>query len=173
VRSSRPRCRNDGGAAELPGPAPRVTQALAESAAHPPTNEEERIEAAVRLWAALAGSGDPANLAALRAREIRVRARARNIAAAQNHGLAVANSPDRMDALRTVKVPTLVIHGTDDPILPVEHGKATAACIPGATELLIGGMGHEIPVRVEGEVLRAIISHTSATSPFVEMRQSI
>jgi hypothetical protein len=119
-----------GGAAELPGPAPRVAQALAESAAHPATNEEERLEAAVRLWAALAGSGDPVDLARLRAREIRMRARARNIAAAQNHGLAVANSTDRMDALRTVKGPRWSSMGPTIPSCPSSTARRPPRAFP-------------------------------------------
>ena len=152
------------GVAGLPGPAPRLLQAMVKSAAHPPTNDAERIETAVRLWGVLAGSADPIDEAAIRARETRVLARARNIAAAQNHGLAVASSPDRMDALRAVTAPTLVIHGTDDPICPVEHGKLTAACIPGAALMLIDGMGHDLPARVLGDVLAAIVTHTGAAS---------
>ena len=79
-------------------------------------------------------------------------------------GLAGANSPDRTDALRTVTAPTLVIHGTDDPILPAEHGKSTAACTPGATLMLVEGMGHDLPERVLGDVLAAIVTHTGAAS---------
>jgi pimeloyl-ACP methyl ester carboxylesterase len=44
-----------------------------------------------------------------------------------------------------VKTPALVIHGSADPLVPVEGGKDTAACIPGAKLVLIEGMGHELP----------------------------
>jgi pimeloyl-ACP methyl ester carboxylesterase len=42
-------------------------------------------------------------------------------------------------------VPTLVIHGTSDPVVPVEGGKDTARAIPGAELILIEGMGHDLP----------------------------
>ena len=71
--------------------------------------------------------------------------RARNYDAMNNHTLAIAQSGDRREALRSLKIPTLVIHGTEDPILPYEHGVATADAIPGAELLTIEGMGHDMP----------------------------
>jgi pimeloyl-ACP methyl ester carboxylesterase len=53
--------------------------------------------------------------------------------------------PDRRKALASVTVPTLVIHGTDDPVVPVEAGRDTAGAIPGARLMLIEGMGHDLP----------------------------
>lgn len=52
---------------------------------------------------------------------------------------------NRKPALANVKVPTLVIHGTEDPIMPVEGGKDTAEAIPNAELMLIEGMGHDLP----------------------------
>lgn len=45
---------------------------------------------------------------------------------------AIANSPDRTPGLRGVRVPTLVIHGADDPLVGVDGGRATATAVPGA-----------------------------------------
>jgi pimeloyl-ACP methyl ester carboxylesterase len=99
--------------------------------------------------------------AAVRAREARSsRARARNIDAAQNHQLAIAASPDRDEALRSVRTPTLVIHGTDDPILPLPHGRATADAIPGAKLLVLEGVGHDIPAGAQKRILEALLEHT-------------
>ncbi|MGD8948451.1 MAG: alpha/beta hydrolase, partial [Desulfobacterales bacterium] len=58
---------------------------------------------------------------------------------------AVLNQKDRRSALASVTVPALVIHGSDDPLVPDEHGKDTADAIPGADLLLIEGMGHDLP----------------------------
>ena len=97
----------------------------------------------------------------MRAREARSsRARARNIDAAQNHQLAIAASPDRDEALRSVRTPTLVIHGTDDPILPLPHGRATADAIPGAKLLVLEGVGHDIPAGAQKRILEALLEHT-------------
>ncbi len=146
-----------GGAAELPGPEPKVMAAVAASAANPPKTDAERIDAAVRLWRALSGSGEPFDEAGVRAREKLVLERARNIDAAQNHQLAIARSPDRNESLRGVTTPTLVIHGDEDPILPLPHGRATAEAIPGSKFLVIPGMGHDIAPKSQQKLTQAIV----------------
>ncbi len=69
---------------------------------------------------------------------------------------AIIASGDRRPSLSTVKVPTLVIHGADDPLIPVEGGKDTARVIPGASLLIINGMGHDMPKGVWAEIVTAI-----------------
>jgi pimeloyl-ACP methyl ester carboxylesterase len=59
--------------------------------------------------------------------------------------IAIMAQNNRKAALASIKVPVLVIHGTDDPLAPVEGGKETAAAIPGARLILIEGMGHDLP----------------------------
>jgi len=73
---------------------------------------------------------------------------------------AILASGSRNEALAKVKTPTLVIHGTADPLIPVEGGKDTAKSIPGAKLLIIEGMGHSIPVEVAPQIIRAILEHT-------------
>ncbi|HTO55319.1 MAG TPA: alpha/beta hydrolase [Myxococcota bacterium] len=150
-----------GGESALPGPAPRVLEAMQATLLRPPRTPAERIEASVRMWRALAGSAEPFDEPAVRARESLMLARARNPDAAQNHQLAIGSSPDRGQLLRQVRVPTLVIHGTDDPILPLPHGRATADAIPGARWLVIEGMGHDFPASAQKEIVRAILEHTA------------
>jgi pimeloyl-ACP methyl ester carboxylesterase len=58
---------------------------------------------------------------------------------------AILTQRDRRPALALLKIPPLVIHGTDDPLVPVEGGKDTAKSIPGAQLMLIEGMGHDLP----------------------------
>ena len=55
---------------------------------------------------------------------------------------AVRSSPPRADALRSVTTPTLVIHGTEDRVLPVENGRRLASRIPGAELVILEGAGH-------------------------------
>jgi pimeloyl-ACP methyl ester carboxylesterase len=147
--------------AKLPGPAPKVLEVFQAQAASPPKTREERIAQSLRLWRALAGSGEPFDEAAVRAREARVFARAKNPDAAQNHQLAIGTSPDRTEALRGVRIPALVIHGAEDPILPLAHGRATADAIPGARFLVIEGMGHDIPAKAQRRIAEAILEHTA------------
>jgi len=72
---------------------------------------------------------------------------------------AVLASGSRKERLHGVKTPTLVIHGTVDPLVRREGGKDTAACIPNARLLMIDGMGHALPMRFSGQIIDAIDKH--------------
>ena len=61
-----------------------------------------------------------------------------------NHFLAEGEPPPTV-GLDAIGVPTLVVHGSDDPLFPVEHGRALAAAIPGARLVELAGVGHEQP----------------------------
>ena len=74
---------------------------------------------------------------------------------------AISSSRDRTDLLASVTAPMLVIHGTEDPIIPYEHGVATAKAVPGAKLLTIEGLGHELPPLAVPEIAAAILEHTS------------
>ena len=54
-------------------------------------------------------------------------------------------TPDRTQDLRRLRLPTLVIHGVEDPLIAVSGGQATAEAIPGAELVVIDGMGHDLP----------------------------
>ncbi|MET4636055.1 alpha/beta fold hydrolase [Kaistia defluvii] len=69
---------------------------------------------------------------------------------------AMAVAGDRRSRLATVTAPTLVIHGTDDPLISPAGGLDTAASIPNADLLLIDGMGHDLPPALYGQVIEAI-----------------
>jgi pimeloyl-ACP methyl ester carboxylesterase len=90
--------------------------------------------------------------------------RARNFAAAQNHD-ALPDEGRPREPLSSIDVPTLVIHGSADPMFPVEHGQALAREIPGARLLTLEGAGHGLDPADWEPVARAIIDHTAATDP--------
>ena len=75
---------------------------------------------------------------------------------------AVIADGDRTNLLKTVKVPTLVIHGSDDPLLPVECGRDVAAAVPGAVMHEEPGMGHEIPGALCQSLAARIAAHCRA-----------
>jgi pimeloyl-ACP methyl ester carboxylesterase len=75
---------------------------------------------------------------------------------------AVGASPPRAERLASLTVPTLVMHGTVDPLIPHSHGVATAKAIPGASLVSIDGMGHELPPSVWDELVAAILRHTGS-----------
>jgi pimeloyl-ACP methyl ester carboxylesterase len=74
--------------------------------------------------------------------------------------------PNRVPALASVEVPTLVVHGTDDPLVPLEAGRDTAKAIPGAQLMLIDGMGHNLPHGgAWNRIVDAIDTHTLKATP--------
>jgi pimeloyl-ACP methyl ester carboxylesterase len=72
---------------------------------------------------------------------------------------AVLASGSRKERLALVKAPTLVIHGTVDPLVHPEGGKDTAASISGAKLLMIEGMGHALPIPMWPQIIEAIDKH--------------
>jgi pimeloyl-ACP methyl ester carboxylesterase len=72
---------------------------------------------------------------------------------------AILASGSRKEALQSVTVATLVIHGDADPLVPVECGIDTANSIPGAELLIIEGMGHDLPLAVAPRVIEALVRH--------------
>jgi len=76
--------------------------------------------------------------------------------------LAIILSGSRVDLLKTISVPTLVIHGLDDPLVPVEAGRDTAATIPGAILEIIEGMGHNLPVPLVPRLVDLITQHSKS-----------
>jgi len=64
--------------------------------------------------------------------------------------------------LADIMVPTLVVHGADDPLFPLPHGEALASAIPGATLLVLPAVGHEAPpARTWDVVVPALLRHTA------------
>ena len=77
---------------------------------------------------------------------------------------AIMANGDRRARLQQLKVPTLVIHGTDDPLVPVDGGRDTAASIPGARLEEIPGMGHDLPTPLIGKITDLIAEHARSAS---------
>jgi pimeloyl-ACP methyl ester carboxylesterase len=73
--------------------------------------------------------------------------------------LALLASGNRRPALEKLCLPTLVIHGECDPLVPVEHGKDIAEAVPGAELLIIAGMGHNLPPEVWPRVVGVVAAH--------------
>ena len=86
--------------------------------------------------------------------------RARDFTAAQNHDV-MSHGEGTLKPLSSISAPTLVIHGTADPMFPIAHGEALAREIPGASLLRLQGAGHGI-YRADWEVIaHAVVNHTA------------
>lgn len=97
---------------------------------------------------------------------LRVR-RGYNHAVSAAHQAAVRRTGSRLQRLRRLTVPTLVVHGRADPFVPIAHGEKLAQVIPDARGLWLDDMGHDLPERVIGPVSRALTVHfdTAAHQP--------
>ncbi|HEU5066485.1 MAG TPA: alpha/beta fold hydrolase [Gaiellaceae bacterium] len=123
------------------------------------SDDESVIEYLVSYARVLAGDERPFDEEAARELVRRDVERARDIAASENHGAVAAGKIPRAP-LSSIAVPTLVVHGTADPMLPLEHGQVLADAIPGAELLVLEGAGHGI-VRADWQrLVRAITRHS-------------
>jgi pimeloyl-ACP methyl ester carboxylesterase len=149
------------GADTLPPPTPDVVAAAAKALDIDPSDDEAVLENRVAMFRILSGSAYPYDEDTRRALFRAEMDRASDFAKSANHGVAVGMTPPWRQRLGSIDVPTLVVHGTEDPILPYGHGEALAAEIPGATMLPMRGVGHELPEQQWDEVVSAILEHTS------------
>jgi pimeloyl-ACP methyl ester carboxylesterase len=118
------------------------------------------IEYLVDYSRVLAGGERPFDEAAARDLVRRDAERARDFAALQNHD-SIPDDGRRGGRLSSIAVPTLVIHGTADPMFPIGHGETLADEIPGARLLKLEGAGHGVD-RADWETnVGAILDHTA------------
>ena len=123
------------------------------------SDPESVIEYLVDYSRVLAGEEQPFDEAAFRALARRDVARASDFRAAQNHDLLHDEARSR-EPLSSISSPTLVIHGTADPMFPIGHGEALAEEIPDARLLRLEGAGHGV-YRADWEaIVAAILEHT-------------
>lgn len=132
---------------------PEVVAVFTEPAA---TTREEAIEQDVRHRRVMSGPGFPYDEDAMRELAARCYDRCHLPAGRARQMQAVGAAPGRSAALAELEVPTVVIHGTADRLIPVAAGEATAAAIPGAELVLIEGMGHDLPRGAWEEIAAAI-----------------
>jgi pimeloyl-ACP methyl ester carboxylesterase len=127
------------------------------------SDEASVIEYLVEYSRTLAGQERPFDEAAVRELVGRDVERARDIAASENHG-AIREGNVPRGVVSSISVPTLVIHGTADPMFPLEHGQALSAEIPGARLLPLSGAGHGVERADWEAIVRAIVTHTASTN---------
>ena len=109
----------------------------------PPQTEDEKIEERVGRWSILNGSKIPFEEDLYREIFREFFSRAKHPECANNHFRANENSFEMIQSTPCqVKVPTVIFHGTEDPIFPQDHGKALSEKISGAKYILVNGLGH-------------------------------
>lgn len=130
-----------------------------------PETAEERVE--VGLWAKrrLLGPEDPFDEPYERERIERAVARAYHPAGFVRQLQAIGAARGRLERLGSIAIPTLVIHGDADILVPVENGRNVAAAVPGARLVEIEGMGHDVPKRVWARVADEIAALARQSTP--------
>lgn len=154
---------NSGGH-ELPG----MTEALRAYLANPPTEPDWTDHAAIvdYLVRDLGAYAGPASADDHATRDLvdHIVRRTNNIeSTVKNHSIVIADQTSELvfPHLSALPIPTLVLHGTNDPLFPIAHGHGLVRAIPGARLIPMEGVGHEVPPRsVWDHVIPEIIAHT-------------
>lgn len=149
---------------------PRL-RALGALLAEPPDSRDGYIDAITRTFEVIGSPDYPPDPDRLRALIAVGYDRAHHPAGAARQLHAITASGDRSRKLRSVRAPTVVIHGTDDPLVRPAAGRAVAAAIPAAELQMIDGMGHDLPPqlwpRITGHLIenarRARVKQRSGT----------
>ena len=151
------------GAPGLPGPTPEAMEALT-SVPKDPTDRECVIQHNMRTQKVIGSPGYAMTEAELRRYCEIAYDRCYCPDGSARQMAAISTDAERAELLRTISVPTLVLHGSDDPLVPLAAGRDTAARIPGARIDVIDGMGHDITLANSPAVTRLLIDHARADS---------
>ena len=84
--------------------------------------------------------------------------------AARHHYQAILNSNSRLVQLNRINIPTLVVHGKEDPVIPYLHSEKLLKIIPEAEGLMIENMGHDLPESKIDEITNKLIVHLEAVN---------
>jgi proline iminopeptidase len=146
------------GAPGLPRPAPEIMARLGATA-----SGEAAIVAQNAEDRRIFGSPDYPESEAVRLAAARAAyARSYRPAGVARQMQAVAADGSRVERLERVAVPTLVIHGRDDPLIPLAAGEHTARLVPGAKLAVVPGMGHNIPDALGGTIARLVANFVAS-----------
>jgi pimeloyl-ACP methyl ester carboxylesterase len=146
------------GAPGLPPPTP---EALAVLFKPPPADQASYFESYAQTWKVLRAGSFPLDEARDLSRAGQTWARGLNPAGSARQLIAILASGSRKEALRGVRVPTLVLHGDADPLVPLGCGVDTAESVPGAKLVVIKGMGHALPISMWSQIIDAIAAHAA------------
>jgi pimeloyl-ACP methyl ester carboxylesterase len=143
-------------------PTPEAAQVLVRPAG---ATRDEVIETGLAAGRLLGGVNNPFDVEAERRKIERAYDRSFYPPGFGRQLVAILTARSRVPALRNLKVPTLVVHGVDDPLVPIENGRRVAAAVPGARLLELEGMGHNVPERHWSRIADAIAETAARAVP--------
>jgi len=147
---------------KLPRPSGDVMRAMIRRGP-PPTTRDAIIAQSVATFGVIGTPGEDHNTNGMRDRIARSYDRNFNPAGVLRQMSAIVASGDFRKHTRSVKAPTLVVHGSKDPLVPVEAGRDVAKLIHGARLEIIEDMGHDVPPRFLPTITRHMLQHFAAT----------
>jgi pimeloyl-ACP methyl ester carboxylesterase len=146
---------------KLPQAKPEAMSAIMQP--RPPgSDRESAVQHGMKIYRAIGSPGFPTSDEELRAKVGAAFDRSYYPAGVGRQFAAILANGSRVEMLKRISVPTLVLHGADDPLVPVEAGRHTAAQIPGSKRTIIPGMGHDIPTVLISTLVDAIAAHCEA-----------
>ena len=131
----------------------------------PPDDHPAVVQHLMRLFAIIGSPAYRHEIERMRPLFERVARRGLYRAGTSRQLLAILATGDRRPLLARIAVPTLVLHGADDPLVPEAAGRDTAAHIPGARLEIIPGMGHDFPPTLMAELAARIVEHCRSAQP--------
>jgi len=137
---------------------PEAAAVLNQVAPDPTVDEEAFVAHGMKNARTIGSPAYPWTDEALRERVLSEMRRAFNPKGVQRQRGAIGASGDRTEKLAKLNVPTVVLHGEVDPLIPKAGGEATARAIPGAELRIIPGMGHDLPEPLYDTIIDAIVA---------------
>lgn len=131
----------------------------------PPRNRAAAIDRAEEFYRVVGSTGFPFDVDGVRDRAGRAYDRCFYPKGFARQMLAILATGSRTGALRFVRVPTLVLHGSADPLIPPRGARTTARAIRGAKLEIIDGMGHDLPRGAWSRIVDSIASLAQAATP--------
>lgn len=137
---------------------PAAAAVLTQDAPDPALDEAAFVAHGLKSARTIGSPAHPWTEEALRARILSEMRRAFNPKGVRRQRGAIGASGDRTERLASLSVPTVVLHGEADPLIPLAGGEATAKAIPGAELRVITGMGHDLPEPLYDTIIDAIVA---------------
>ncbi len=151
----------------LPGPSARITMPLFLNRPKS-TTRDDIIKRTVEMWSLIRTEGD--DHSEIEAKLAHAFDRSYYPAGVRRQLAAIIATGDIRPHLKKITAPTLVIHGSKDPLAPLEGGKDSARTIPGARLEIIEGMAHDLPKKFLPRITALIVDHAKSAEKAVAKR---
>ena len=150
---------------KLPRPSGNVMKAMVRRGPQS-TSRDEIIDQSVATFGVIGTPGEDQNTNGMRDRITRSYDRSFNPAGVLRQMSAIVASGDFRKHTRSIKSPTLVVHGNADPLVPIEGGHDIAKLVRGARMEIMDGMGHDVPPRFLPQITKLMLDHFDATKVY-------